>query len=141
MSTWMEAHGFLNAPVDAVTGFIDLGAWRYDPVTGWFVSVDPVLGAKNPSSSVGYTYAGNTPVTFSDTGGHNWCADMLDDIGIGDAVWSAAVSPRLVLAEPVSTPPSIRRSAGPRYLGELLRRSCGIASRQGRADDDADTTR
>lgn len=86
-STWPETHGFLNAPVDAVTGLTDLGARKYDPVTGRFASVDPVLDAKNPQQLAGYIYAGNNPVTFSDPSGLNWFTDMLD--GIGDAISSA----------------------------------------------------
>jgi RHS repeat-associated protein len=41
--TWIDGHGFLDASQDATTGLTDIGAREYDPVTGTFISLDPVL--------------------------------------------------------------------------------------------------
>ncbi|MER7283751.1 RHS repeat-associated core domain-containing protein [Dactylosporangium sp. NPDC000244] len=64
-----DNHGFLNKPADASTGLTSVGARYYDPITGRFASVDPVLNASDPQSFDGYSYASNNPVTFSDPSG------------------------------------------------------------------------
>ncbi|MEN3356312.1 MAG: hypothetical protein V7637_294, partial [Mycobacteriales bacterium] len=66
---WPDAHGFLNAPADAATGLSDLGARKYDPVTGRFISADPTLDPADSQALNGYTYADDNPVTNSDPSG------------------------------------------------------------------------
>ena len=61
-------HGFLGAPADA-SGFTLLGARFYDPVTGRFLSVDPVMAPTDPAQWNAYSYAHNSPVTFADPSG------------------------------------------------------------------------
>ncbi|MFI1932307.1 polymorphic toxin-type HINT domain-containing protein [Streptomyces sp. NPDC020330] len=68
-STWPDDKGFLGKPADADTGLTHVGAREYDPVTGRFVSVDPVLAPEDHESLNGYSYANNTPVTLSDPTG------------------------------------------------------------------------
>ncbi|WP_255951301.1 RHS repeat-associated core domain-containing protein [Streptomyces odontomachi] len=68
-STWPDDKGFLNKPVDTTTGLTHLGAREYDPVTGRFLSVDPVLVPDDHQSLNGYAYANNTPVTKADPTG------------------------------------------------------------------------
>ena len=46
--TWINPHGFLNKPADPATGLTDVGAREYDPVTGQFISPDPVLDPASP---------------------------------------------------------------------------------------------
>jgi RHS repeat-associated protein len=66
---WPDQHGFLNKPQDAATGLVDVGARKYDPTTGQFLSVDPVLDPANPQQDNGYAYADNNPITKSDPSG------------------------------------------------------------------------
>ncbi|MFF1446248.1 polymorphic toxin type 28 domain-containing protein [Streptomyces sp. NPDC058295] len=68
-SVWPDDKGFLGKPVDADTGLTHVGAREYDPVTGRFLSVDPVLAPEDHESLNGYAYANNTPVTKSDPTG------------------------------------------------------------------------
>ncbi|TDC74172.1 RHS repeat-associated core domain-containing protein [Actinomadura sp. 7K507] len=67
-ATWPNEKGFLGGTQDP-TGLTHLGAREYDPETGRFVSVDPVLNQADPQQMNGYTYANNSPVTFSDPSG------------------------------------------------------------------------
>ncbi|CNG76713.1 Cell wall-associated polypeptide CWBP200 [Mycobacterium tuberculosis] len=67
-ATWPNDKGFLGATKDP-TGLTHLGAREYDPDTGRFISVDPVLDTADPLQMNGYTYASNNPVTHSDPSG------------------------------------------------------------------------
>lgn len=66
---WPGDRGFLNKPVNGDTGLIDVGAREYDPVTGRFTSVDPMLAPDDPQQANGYAYADNNPMTNSDPTG------------------------------------------------------------------------
>ncbi|WP_308280835.1 RHS repeat-associated core domain-containing protein [Streptomyces barringtoniae] len=68
-TAWPDDKGFLGKPTDASTGLTHVGAREYDPVTGRFLSVDPVFEADDHESLNGYSYANNTPVTASDPSG------------------------------------------------------------------------
>ncbi|MFF7634975.1 RHS repeat-associated core domain-containing protein, partial [Kitasatospora sp. NPDC008050] len=69
-ASWPDpTRGFLNKPVDTTTGYTDVGARKYDPTLGRFISADPVLEANNPGELGGYTYAASNPVTNSDPTG------------------------------------------------------------------------
>ncbi|MGW0998323.1 RHS repeat-associated core domain-containing protein [Streptomyces sp. NPDC002523] len=68
-SAWPDDKGFLGKPADADTGLTHVGAREYDPATGRFLSVDPVLAPDDHESLNGYAYANNTPVTLSDPTG------------------------------------------------------------------------
>ncbi|MEV6949363.1 RHS repeat-associated core domain-containing protein [Streptomyces sp. NPDC051172] len=81
-SAWPDDKGFLGKPADAETGLTHIGAREYDPATGRFLSVDPVLASDDHESLNGYAYANNTPVTKSDPTGlrpitdcENGCSD------------------------------------------------------------------
>ncbi|MGW1530337.1 RHS repeat-associated core domain-containing protein [Streptomyces sp. NPDC002159] len=67
--TWPDDKAFLGAPSDSSTGLTHLGAREYDPTTGRFISVDPLLTADQQQSLNGYTYANNNPATESDPTG------------------------------------------------------------------------
>jgi RHS repeat-associated protein len=67
--SWPGTRGFVGGTVDSTTGFTNLGAREYDPGTGRFLSVDPVLETDDPQQMNGYSYAANNPVTFSDPTG------------------------------------------------------------------------
>jgi RHS repeat-associated protein len=63
--------GFLNDPVDTGTGLTNIGARWYDPATGAFASLDPLLDKGSPQQLNGYTYSGADPVSSSDPTGEN----------------------------------------------------------------------
>ncbi|UIJ63813.1 hypothetical protein LWP59_10605 [Amycolatopsis acidiphila] len=67
--TWPDAHGFLNKPQDPNTGLTDIGARTYDPTTGRFLSVDPVLNLAQSQGTNGYAYGADNPVSTSDPTG------------------------------------------------------------------------
>ncbi|MET7992880.1 RHS repeat-associated core domain-containing protein [Amycolatopsis sp. NPDC005232] len=63
--------GFIGGAQDE-SGLTNLGAREYDPVTGRFISVDPVMDLDDPQQLNGYAYANNSPVTNSDPNGLFW---------------------------------------------------------------------
>ena len=67
--TWPDSHGFLDKPASAATGLDDIGARKYDPALGRFISVDPQLNHEDPQSLAGYTYGDNAPVNSTDPSG------------------------------------------------------------------------
>jgi RHS repeat-associated protein len=75
--TWPDNRGFLDKPADANTGLTVVGAREYDPGTGRFVSLDPILEATSPQELNGYTYAADNPVSQADPSGLMLCADGL----------------------------------------------------------------
>lgn len=66
---WPTPRGFLDKTADATTGLTSIGARQYDPSTGAFISVDPVLDTADPHQMLGYAYANHNPITFSDPTG------------------------------------------------------------------------
>ncbi|MEE4540637.1 polymorphic toxin-type HINT domain-containing protein [Streptomyces sp. V4-01] len=66
---WSGDHGFVGGVQDDTTGLTHLGARDYDPTTGRFVSLDPVLEVTDPQQINGYSYASNNPVTGADPSG------------------------------------------------------------------------
>ena len=67
--TWPDAHGFLDKPTSTFTGLTDIGARKYDPTTGQFISVDPDLNPADPQSLNAYSYTSGDPVNGSDPTG------------------------------------------------------------------------
>ncbi|MEU2628319.1 polymorphic toxin-type HINT domain-containing protein [Kitasatospora sp. NPDC007106] len=65
---WAGTRGFLGG-TNEPTGLTHLGARDYDPATGRFTSVDPLLVPADPQALAGYTYSDNNPLTFSDPSG------------------------------------------------------------------------
>ncbi len=72
---WHDNRTFLNKPADTTTGFVNIGARNYDPTTGTFISLDPLLSPSDPQQLSGYSYAGNNPVLYSDPTGRMWAMD------------------------------------------------------------------
>jgi RHS repeat-associated protein len=86
--TWPDDKGFLGKPQDDITGLTHMGAREYDPTTGRFLSLDPLLTTADPQSLNGYTYADNNPVTLSDPSGLRPLGPT--DGGVSsDNVWAA----------------------------------------------------
>jgi RHS repeat-associated protein len=68
-ASWPDDKAFLGKPADDTTGLTHVGAREYDPTTGQFISVDPVLSTDQHQSLNGFSYANNTPVTMADPSG------------------------------------------------------------------------
>ncbi|MFD5620938.1 polymorphic toxin-type HINT domain-containing protein [Streptomyces yangpuensis] len=84
-AAWAGTKGFVGGTVDA-TGLTHIGAREYDPATGRFVSVDPLLEPDRPQTLNGYVYAANNPATLSDPSGASitdWLLDYLFSGGGG----------------------------------------------------------
>ncbi|MDH6607204.1 RHS repeat-associated protein [Streptomyces sp. SAI-208] len=80
-SSWPGDKGYVGGTEDASTGLVHLGARDYDPVTGRFLSVDPVLDATDPQQLNAYAYSNSSPVTHSDpTGLHLDCGGWGSDV-------------------------------------------------------------
>jgi RHS repeat-associated protein len=67
--TWPNERGFVGGTIDSSTGLTHLGAREYDPGTGRFISVDPIMNVADPQQMHGYAYSNNNPITFSDPTG------------------------------------------------------------------------
>ncbi|GGT45884.1 hypothetical protein GCM10010254_75740 [Streptomyces chromofuscus] len=68
-TSWPDDKTFLGAPADESTGLTHIGAREYDPVTGQFTSVDPLLELNKHQTLNGYSYAVQNPLTHSDPTG------------------------------------------------------------------------
>jgi RHS repeat-associated protein len=66
--TWPNDKAFVGGTKDP-TGLVHLGAREYDPTTGRFISIDPILDLTDPQTWEGYAYAANNPTSFSDPDG------------------------------------------------------------------------
>ncbi|WP_435834591.1 RHS repeat-associated core domain-containing protein [Streptomyces abikoensis] len=66
---WPGSKGFVGGTTDASTGLTHLGVREYDPATGRFLSVDPVIDVNDPLQMNGYAYGHHSPVTRSDPTG------------------------------------------------------------------------
>ncbi|MFD9863445.1 RHS repeat domain-containing protein [Streptomyces alboflavus] len=68
--SWPGTKSFVGGTDDtASTGLTHLGAREYDPATGRFISVDPIMDLTDPQQMNGFAYGNNSPVTFSDPTG------------------------------------------------------------------------
>lgn len=80
--------GFVGGTIDESTDLLNLGARQYDPATGRFLSVDPVIDPNNPQQLNAYSYANNSPITYSDPTGQMWgdffkaIFDIIEEINI-----------------------------------------------------------
>ncbi|MET9787270.1 RHS repeat-associated core domain-containing protein [Streptomyces canus] len=68
-TSWPGEKGFVGGTQDTTTALTHLGAREYDPSTGRFLSVDPVINTNDPQSLNGYAYSNNNPTTLSDPAG------------------------------------------------------------------------
>ncbi|MEW2291380.1 RHS repeat-associated core domain-containing protein [Streptomyces sp. NPDC006743] len=71
---WPGQKGFINGDTDSTTGLTHIGARDYDPATGRFISVDPLLELDKPQTIGGYAYSAHNPTTYSDPTG-TWLDD------------------------------------------------------------------
>ncbi|CAM5332509.1 hypothetical protein SFUMM280S_09247 [Streptomyces fumanus] len=68
-ASWPGHRGFVGGTVDEDTGLTRLGARDYDPATGRFLQVDPMVDYGRPATMNPYAYSNNAPATFSDPTG------------------------------------------------------------------------
>lgn len=66
--------GFVGGVTDP-SGLVHIGARSYDPLTGRFISSDPITDFSDLQQINGYTYANGNPVTSSDPTGLRACID------------------------------------------------------------------
>ncbi|WP_103962119.1 RHS repeat-associated core domain-containing protein [Nonomuraea solani] len=70
ISNWPAgSRGFVGGTLNPGTGLTRLGAREYDPASGTFVSVDPIIDPYDPQQMNAYAYANNNPATMSDPDG------------------------------------------------------------------------
>ncbi|MEU1183817.1 RHS repeat-associated core domain-containing protein [Streptomyces sp. NPDC005820] len=69
VTDWPGERGFVGGTTDTPTGLIHLGARELDPLTGRFISADPVVDQQDLQQVNGYAYASNNPTTFTDADG------------------------------------------------------------------------
>ncbi|MFF1415397.1 RHS repeat-associated core domain-containing protein [Streptomyces sp. NPDC058289] len=79
LGTWPDDKRFLGKTADTDTALTHIGAREYDPYTGQFISVDPVLTLEQHQSLNGYSYANNNPISTSDPTG--LCVPIEDENG------------------------------------------------------------
>ncbi|MGR4877863.1 ricin-type beta-trefoil lectin domain protein [Streptomyces sp. LARHCF249] len=69
-SNWPGNRTFLGVGTDDnTTALTHIGAREYEPQTGRFISVDPIIDITDPLQMNGYTYANGNPITGSDPSG------------------------------------------------------------------------
>ncbi|MFC0622876.1 RHS repeat domain-containing protein [Kribbella deserti] len=68
-TAWPGQKGFVGGTNDPSTGLVHLQAREYDPTTGRFISVDPLADFEDAQQLNGYSYANNSPVTYTDPDG------------------------------------------------------------------------
>ncbi|MET0494038.1 MAG: RHS repeat-associated core domain-containing protein [Actinoplanes sp.] len=95
VGAWPGDKGFVGGTNDAATGLTHLGAREYDPATGRFLSVDPVIDFTDPQQLNAYAYGRNNPFAFPDPSGMWWGWSntghlALDIIGLVPVVGEAA---------------------------------------------------
>ena len=137
--TWVDNRGYLNQPADPGTGLDYVGARAYDPVTGQFISPDPVLNTTDPQDLNPYDYSEDNPVTNEDPSGKMLMLDGGGMVGSIQAIehvqeeryQAYAASPPAYIAPqayfsaytPPPQPPMARRILD-RVLGDISP-SCG----------------
>ncbi|MET0135635.1 MAG: RHS repeat-associated core domain-containing protein, partial [Kibdelosporangium sp.] len=108
---WPGSKGFVGGTIEAGTGLTHVGARSYDPATGKFLSVDPLLSAGEPQAFNAYAYANNNPVTFSDsTGLARDSGDNTDCPPGTSSCWAAPAPPPPAPPAPAPPAPAPRSS-------------------------------
>ncbi|MEU1017143.1 RHS repeat-associated core domain-containing protein [Streptomyces sp. NPDC005898] len=68
-TNWPDDKAFLGKPADTATGLTHVGAREYDPSTGQFLSVDPLLQTEVHQTLNGYSYGAQNPLSNADPSG------------------------------------------------------------------------
>ncbi|MEV7279498.1 polymorphic toxin-type HINT domain-containing protein [Streptomyces sp. NPDC093111] len=98
-SVWPGKKGFVGGDIDETTGLVHLGAREYDPTTGRFLSVDPVVDYNEPKQMNPYVYANNSPVTYSDPSGLSIAPPVMPvmDFTAAEEAWAKMVQGKSAL--------------------------------------------
>jgi RHS repeat-associated protein len=80
---WAGTKGYVGGTKD-ISSYTHLGARDYDPTTGRFISVDPIMDQTDPDQWNPYAYSRNSPVTFSDPAGTHFTCGNDDPFGNGE---------------------------------------------------------
>ncbi|MFI1453917.1 polymorphic toxin-type HINT domain-containing protein [Streptomyces roseus] len=89
-AVWPGKKSFVGGETDESTGLVHLGAREYDPATGRFLSVDPIVDYNEAAQQNPYAYANNSPVTFSDPAGQAIAPPVMPikDFTDAEAAWA-----------------------------------------------------
>lgn len=91
-AAWLDNRGFLNDPNDSATGLTDVGARWYDPTTGEFISLDPLLESYDVLALGGYAYTDDNPVGEIDQSGESvWSTFNNYGVWVGAITATAAI--------------------------------------------------
>ncbi|MEU5992345.1 RHS repeat-associated core domain-containing protein [Spirillospora sp. NPDC047418] len=114
-ATWPGDKGFVGGTQDT-TGLTHLGAREYDPDTGRFISVDPLMDLADPQQMNGYTYANNNPATHADPDGQcppDICGAGIINVGHGPAT-TGGCGHDVCTSSPAETAKAVRSYWKPR---------------------------
>jgi RHS repeat-associated protein len=76
-TAWPDKRSYLGVGIDDVASSLThIGAREYDPMTGRFISADPIIDIADPLQMNGYAYANNSPISNSDPTGLMNNADL-----------------------------------------------------------------
>ncbi|MET9701222.1 ricin-type beta-trefoil lectin domain protein [Streptomyces sp. NPDC006529] len=76
---WPGSRTFLGTGNDDnTTGLTHIGAREYDPTTGRFISIDPIIDITDPLQMNGFTYSNGNPIGNSDPSGLHLMEGMND---------------------------------------------------------------
>ncbi|TDC29285.1 RHS repeat domain-containing protein [Kribbella albertanoniae] len=79
-TSWPGQKDFVGGTRDDSTGLVHLGAREYDPTSGRFISVDPVVDPEDPQQLNAYAYANNSPVSFVDADGKRYRVETVTEL-------------------------------------------------------------
>ncbi|MEU3063162.1 polymorphic toxin-type HINT domain-containing protein, partial [Streptomyces subrutilus] len=98
-TVWPGKKGFVGGEIDESIGTVHLGAREYDPTTGRFLSVDPVVDYNEPRQMNPYAYANNSPVTYSDPSGLSIAPPTMPikDFSDAEAAWANMIQGKSAL--------------------------------------------
>ncbi|MEV7612391.1 RHS repeat-associated core domain-containing protein [Streptomyces sp. NPDC089799] len=98
-SVWPGKKGFVGGEIDETIGTVHLGAREYDPATGRFLSVDPIVDFSEPKQQNPYAYANNSPITYSDPTGLSIAPPVMPikDFTDAEAAWANMIQGKSAL--------------------------------------------
>ncbi|QSB05071.1 RHS repeat-associated core domain-containing protein [Natronoglycomyces albus] len=76
---WKATQRGFHTGIEDPTGLVQMGARSYGPLTGRFISRDPVANFLDSQQINGYNYSNNNPISFSDASGLSPYGWVLDD--------------------------------------------------------------
>ncbi|MFI0263808.1 RHS repeat-associated core domain-containing protein [Streptomyces sp. NPDC017056] len=130
-TSWPGKRGFVGGRTDEQTGLTQLGAREYDPTTGRFTTVDPVIDFGIPQQMNPYAYANNAPATESDPDGDFFpiligiAARIALQVAARAAARRAAQAAARALAKRLAAEAAKRRA-----LAEAAKRAAAAAARK-----------